>query len=73
MMSNKHLSVESLYLYVDHVFGYENWSHKIKNQTSLFMILKKYLYQVIIFIDLRTLYAIFNCKLSPAKRAGDGQ
>ena len=22
MMSNKHLSVESLYLYADHVFGY---------------------------------------------------
>ena len=33
MMSNKHLSVESLYLYADHVFGYENWSHEIKNQT----------------------------------------
>jgi len=33
MMSNKHLSVESLYLYADHVFGYE-----IKNQTSFFMI-----------------------------------
>ena len=30
MMSNKHLSVESLYLYADHVFGYENWSHEIK-------------------------------------------
>ena len=29
-MSNKHLSVESLYLYADHVFGYENWFHKIK-------------------------------------------
>ena len=29
-MSNKHLGVESLYLYADHVFGYENWSHKIK-------------------------------------------
>ena len=28
-MSNKHLSVESLYLYAD---GYENWSHEIKNQ-----------------------------------------
>jgi hypothetical protein len=38
MMSNKHLSVESLYLYVDPVFGYENWSYEIKNQTSLFMI-----------------------------------
>ena len=39
MMSNKHLSVESLYLYTDHVFGYENWSHEIKkNQTSLFII-----------------------------------
>ena len=32
-MSNKHLSVESLYLYADNVFGYENWSHEIKNQT----------------------------------------
>ena len=30
MMSNKTLSVESLYLYADHVFGYENWSHEIK-------------------------------------------
>ena len=38
MMWNKHLSVESLYLYADHVFGHENWSHEIKNQTSLFMI-----------------------------------
>ena len=38
MMSNKLLSVESLYLYAGHVFGYENWSHEIKNQTSLFMI-----------------------------------
>ena len=33
MTSNKHLSVESLYLYADHVFGYENWSHEIKHQT----------------------------------------
>ena len=33
MMSNKHLSVESLYLYADHVFGYENWSHEINYQT----------------------------------------
>ena len=33
-MSNKHLSVEPLYLYADHVFGYEKWSHRIKNQTS---------------------------------------
>ena len=24
MMPNKYLSVESLYLYADHVFGYEN-------------------------------------------------
>ena len=30
MMSNKHLSVEPLNLYADHVFGYENWSHEIK-------------------------------------------
>ena len=29
-MSNKHLSVEYLYLYSKHVFGYENWSHEIK-------------------------------------------
>ena len=27
------LIVGSLYLYADHVFGYENWSHEIKNQT----------------------------------------
>ena len=33
MMSNKHLSVESLYLCADHVFGYENWLHEIKNKT----------------------------------------
>ena len=34
MMSNKYLSVQSLYLYADHVFGYENWSHETKkNQT----------------------------------------
>ena len=32
-MSNKHLSLESLYLHADHVLGYENWSHGIKNQT----------------------------------------
>jgi hypothetical protein len=38
MMSNKYLSVETLCLYTDLVFGYENWSHEIKNQTSLFMI-----------------------------------
>ena len=31
-MSNKHLSAESLYLYANHVFRYENWSHEIKNQ-----------------------------------------
>ena len=37
MMSNKHLSVENLYSYADHVVGYENWSYEIKNQTSLFM------------------------------------
>ena len=30
MLSNKHLSVESLYLSSDHVFDYENWSHEIK-------------------------------------------
>ena len=35
VMSNKTLSVVSLYLYADHVFGYENWSHEIKNQTTL--------------------------------------
>ena len=29
-MSNKDLSVESLYLYGDHVFGYVNWSHEKK-------------------------------------------
>ena len=31
-MSNKHLSVVYLYLYLyaDYVFGYENWSHDIK-------------------------------------------
>ena len=38
-MLNKHLSVESLYLSADHVFGYENWSHEIKNQTSLLIII----------------------------------
>ena len=32
-MSNKHLNVESLYLYADHVFDYENWSREIKYQT----------------------------------------
>ena len=32
MISNNHLSAESLYLYADHVFGYENWSHEIKNK-----------------------------------------
>ena len=32
-MSNRHLSVESLYLYADHVFGSENWSNEIKHQT----------------------------------------
>ena len=32
MMSNKHLSVEFLYLYSDHVSGYENWSYEIRNQ-----------------------------------------
>ena len=30
MMSNKHLTVEYLYLYAGYVFGYENWSHEIK-------------------------------------------
>ena len=29
-MSNKHLSVESLYLHAYHGFGYENWLHEIK-------------------------------------------
>ena len=33
MMSNKHLCVEYIYLYADHVFGYENLSHEVKNQT----------------------------------------
>ena len=33
MISNKHLNVESLYLCADHMLGYENWSHEIKNQT----------------------------------------
>ena len=33
MMSNKHLGVESLYLYADQAFSYENWSHEVKNQT----------------------------------------
>ena len=28
MMSNKYL--EYLYLYADHVFGHENWSHEFK-------------------------------------------
>ena len=32
-MSNKHLSLKSVYLYSDHMFGYENWSHELKNQT----------------------------------------
>ena len=32
-MTNKLLSVEYFYLYADYVFGYENWSHEIKNQT----------------------------------------
>ena len=31
-MSNKHLSVESLYLYADHVFVMRNWSHEIKEK-----------------------------------------
>ena len=39
MMSNKHLSLQSLYLYADYVFGYENWSHEIINQISRFMII----------------------------------
>jgi hypothetical protein len=39
MMSNEHLSAESLYLYADHVYSYENWSHEIKHQTNLFMII----------------------------------
>ena len=38
MMSNKHLSIESLYYCADRLFGYENWSHEIKKLTSLFMI-----------------------------------
>ena len=32
-MSNKHLSVESLYLYADHVFVMAICSIKYKNQT----------------------------------------
>jgi len=28
MVSYKHLNVESLYLYADHVFGYENGNKK---------------------------------------------
>ena len=35
-MSNEHLSVESLYLYADHVFDYENWSHEIKIKLASF-------------------------------------
>ena len=49
-MSNKHLSVESLYLYADHVFGYENWTHEIKNQTSLFTI---FFYKILLGYYLR--------------------
>ena len=30
IVENEHLSVESLYLYADNVFGYENWLHEIK-------------------------------------------
>ena len=33
MISNKNSSVESLYLYAEHVFVYENLSYAIKNQT----------------------------------------
>ena len=33
-MSNKHLNVEFLYLYANHVFGYENWSHEIKKKPN---------------------------------------
>ena len=33
-MSNKHLSVEFLYLYADPVFGQENWSHEIIKKKS---------------------------------------
>ena len=43
MMSNKHLSEESSYLYANHVFGYENWSYEIKNQNSIFDIFVKIL------------------------------
>ena len=32
-MSNKHLSVESLYLYADHVLVMKIGLHEIKNQT----------------------------------------
>ena len=34
-MSNKHLSAESVYVYADHVFGNENWSHEIKKSTYI--------------------------------------
>ena len=34
MKSNKHFSVESLNLYVDHWFAYENWWNEIKNLNS---------------------------------------
>ena len=36
-LSNKRLRVESLHIYAEHAFGCKNWSHEIKNQTSLFM------------------------------------
>ena len=35
-MTNKHLSVESLYLYPDHVFSYDNWSHEIKIKLAIY-------------------------------------
>ena len=34
-MSNKHLRVESLYLYADNVFGFENRSHEIKKNHAI--------------------------------------
>ena len=36
MMPNKHLCAESLYVYADHVFGYENWSHEIKKSNYIY-------------------------------------
>ena len=35
MMSNKNLSAESVYVYADHVFGYESWSQEIKKSNYI--------------------------------------